>query len=213
MCVRQPSTTEFMKSVIHIGIFERALQHMSSFLNSRKMWQISNNSFSAINPIVGGGGQMSPLGFSCAFAKPLEISSSNFQILRSIQCKHSVIYFGPRLGQSPGQVRWPFLKKWQLRHGYSSRRISMKLTGLFSVFSTYKMYLSYFFPCNLRSGTFRDLSILSLGEILTCDWQGGGEGYSPSRFSEIYPEVTHRSSNFQYPPNHNLYTPDERKTC
>ena len=75
--------------------------------------------------------------------------------------------FGPRSGQVTSSGQLTLLKKSQLRHGYSSRMISMKLTGLLSVISTYKVYL-IFYPCELRSGQFRDLLILGLGEICNC---------------------------------------------
>ena len=144
MCVRQPNTTEFMKPVIHIGIFERALQHMSSFLNSRKMWQISNNSFAAINPIVGGGGANVPPRFIvclCKTTRDKELKLSDFKE-HSMQTFCDLFWPKIRLVTRSGQMTFP--KKSYLRHGYSSRRISMKRTGLLSVFITYKMYLIFF---------------------------------------------------------------------
>ena len=72
--------------------------------------------------------------------------------------------FSPRSYQvrSPGQVKWPYLKKYLgFRRYYSFWDINMKLSEVDKGISTYKMYVSdFFYFGDLRSGRFWDFIII-----------------------------------------------------
>ena len=88
---------------------------------------------------VGGFRSLPSVFFSCgAIAKRLELWSWNFLTFKG----NSLLPFCEFLAQGQVSSADPPSKILQLRHGYSSCRISMKLTGLLSLISTYKMYLS-----------------------------------------------------------------------
>ena len=84
-----------------------------------------------------------PSCISCAIAKQLKIGSWNFLNLNGHSLRTFCEIFGLRPGQvrSPGQLSWPFWNS-QPRHWYSSRRISMKLTGLLEFIRAHKMGVS-----------------------------------------------------------------------
>ena len=113
--------------------------------------------------LAGGGLQKPPPRFSCAIAERLEIASWNSEFEDTLIADILWIFW-PKVRTDHHVSSAERLSKINLqpRHGYSSPRVSMKLTGLHEVIITYKMLTSDFIPGDLRSGQFRDLPIISL---------------------------------------------------
>ena len=95
---------------------------------------------------VGGGSFRSPLRYfsDVPFPNGWRKGAETLWLLRDIHCGHSVKVLDQGQVRSPGQVRWPPSKISRPRHGYRSRRISMKLTGLLEVINAYLMCVSEF---------------------------------------------------------------------
>ena len=99
------------------------------------------------NPRPAGGCLNTPLRFFRIVRKRRRAAPPNLVYL-FVQPFYTLCYFfafGSGQVRSPGQVKWPHLRKtFKLRHGHSSGDKDLKLSGFGILPSTYNLYISDF---------------------------------------------------------------------